>query len=239
MTIILPKTQSINQVVDSVIRRKNPKFIFFSVFLFVGLVLQCASVAYAVDCENGERGTFNPSTGRFVVSSSGSDYRVECSGDTSTMDTVTGESITDAVDQGDVAPDTVRYFVIDIVGNAPDTSIDLNLTPDEPGEPPFGESSDDPETVVILGDITTITQDKTGINIGSYDVNTATPITTLNVESWADITTSGEGARGVTIYNDAGRPVVASYLSITVKSRPREMALMTRTGSFPAVEQEQ
>ena len=120
------------------------------------------------------------------------------------MDTVTGESITDAVDQGDVAPDTVRYFVIDIVGNAPDTSIDLNLTPDEPGEPPFGESSDDPETVVILGDITTITQDKTGINIGSYDVNTATPITTLNVESWADITTSGEGARGVTIYNDAG-----------------------------------
>ena len=64
--------------------------------------------------------------------------------------------------------------------------------------------SDDPETIVILGDITTTTQDKTGIHFGSYDGNTATPITTLIVESWADVTTSGEGARGVTIYNDAG-----------------------------------
>ena len=108
MTIILPKTQSINQVVDSVKRRKNPKFIFFSVFLFVGLVLQCASVAYAVDCEDGERGTFNPSTGHFAVSSSGSDYRVECSGDTSNE--VNGESIADAVDRGDVLPDGRSLF---------------------------------------------------------------------------------------------------------------------------------
>ena len=202
MTIILPPNQSIDQIVDSVNRRKNPKFILFSVFLFVGLVLQCASVAYAVDCEDGERGTFNPSTGQFVVSSSGSDYRVECSGDTTNE--VNGESITNAVDQGDVLPDALRYFVIDIVGNASDTNINLSLAPDDPGEPPFGEGSDDPETIVILGDITTTTQDKTGINIGSYDGNSATPITRLIVESWADVTTTGVAARGVTIYNDAG-----------------------------------
>ena len=80
----------------------------------------------------------------------------------------------------------------------------MNLTPDEVDEPPFGEASDDPETIVILGDITTTAQDKTGIGIASYDGNTATPITTLNVESWANITTSGVAARGITIYNDAG-----------------------------------
>ena len=94
--------------------------------------------------------------------------------------------------------------MIGLVGTASDTNISLNLNPDEVGEPPFGEASDDPETVVIFGDITTTTQDKTGFKIESYDGNSATPITTLKVESWANITTSGVAARGVTIYNDAG-----------------------------------
>ena len=94
--------------------------------------------------------------------------------------------------------------MIGLVGTASDTNISLNLNPDEVDEPPFGEASDDPETVVIFGDITTTTQDKTGFKIESYDGNSATPITTLKVESWADITTSGVAARGVTIYNDAG-----------------------------------
>ena len=151
----------------------------------------------------GLRGTFNSSTGKFGVSSSGTrDYYLTCSGDTSNE--VNIESITDAVDRGDILPDSLRYFVIDIVGNASDTSLNLNLTPDEVDEPPFGEASDDPETIVIFGEITTTTQDKTGINFGSYDGATATPITTLIVESWADITTSGLAARGVTIYNDVG-----------------------------------
>ena len=135
--------QSINQIVDSVNRRENPKFIFFSIFLFVSLVLQSASVAYAVDCEDGQRGTFNSSTGQFDVSSSGTrDYYLTCSGDTSNE--VKIESITDAVDRGDILPDPLRYFVIDIVGNASDTSLNLNLTPDDVGEPPFGEGADDP-----------------------------------------------------------------------------------------------
>ena len=94
--------------------------------------------------------------------------------------------------------------MIGLVGTASDTNISLNLNPDEVDEPPFGEASDDPETVVIFGDITTTTQDKTGFSVESYDTGTATPITRLKVESWADITTSGQGARGVTIYNDAG-----------------------------------
>ena len=201
LSIILPR--SIYQIVDSVNRRENPKFIFFSVFLFVSLVLQSASVAYAVDCEPGKRGTFNPTTGQFVVSSSGSDYRLECSGDTSNEVNI-DESIADAVNQGDVVPDALRYIVIDMVGNASDTNINLNLTHD-PGEPPFGELPEDADTIVILGDITTTTQDSNGIGIGSHDGNyNATPITTLIVESWADITTSGVAARGVTIYNDAG-----------------------------------
>ena len=199
---IPPPDQSINQIVNSVNRRENSKFIFFSVFLFVSLILQYAPVAYAGDCEGGQRGTFNPSTGQFAVSSSGSDYRVECSGDTSNE--VNIESISDAIKQGDVEPDAIRYYVIDMVGNASDTNINLNLTHD-PGEPPFGELPEDADTIVILGDITTTTQDSNGINIGSHDGNyNATPITTLIVESWADITTSGQGARGVTIYNDAG-----------------------------------
>ena len=201
--ILQPPDQSINQIVDSVNRRENPKLIFFSVFLFVSLVLQSASVAYAVDCQPGLRGTFNSSTGQFGVSSSGTrDYYLTCSGDTSNE--VNIESITDAVDRGDILPDPLRYFVIDIVGNASDTSLNLNLTPDDVGEPPFGEGADDPETIVIFGDITTTTQDKTGINFGSYDADTATPITRLIVESWANITTSGVGARGVTIFNDVG-----------------------------------
>ena len=199
---IPPPDQSINQIVNSVNRRENSKFIFFSVFLFVSLILQYAPVAYAGDCEGGQRGTFNPSTGQFAVSSSGSDYRVECSGDTSNE--VNIESFSDAIKQGDVEPDAIRYFVIDMVGNASDTTINLNLTHD-PGEPPFGELPEDPDTIVILGDITTTTQESNGIGIGSHDGNyNATPITTLIVESWADITTSGVAARGVTIYNDAG-----------------------------------
>ena len=48
--------QSIYQIVDSVNRRENPKFIFFSVFLFVSLVLQPASVAYAVDLSTRRTG---------------------------------------------------------------------------------------------------------------------------------------------------------------------------------------
>ena len=195
---------SIYQKVDSVNRRENPKFIFFSVFLFVSLVLQPASVAYAVDCQPGERGTidiinedFSPGT-----STSDQDYRVVCSGETSGQ--ISGQSITDAVEQGDLAPDPLRYLLIGLVGTASDTNISLNLNPDDVGEPPFGEASDDPETVVIFGDITTTTQDKTGFKIESYDGNSATPITTLKVESWANITTSGVAARGVTIYNDAG-----------------------------------
>ena len=142
LSIILPR--SIYQIVDSVNRRENSKFIFFSVFLFVSLILQYAPVAYAGDCEGGQRGTFNPTTGQFVVSSSGTrDYYVTCSGDTSNE--VSGESIVDAGDQGDIVPDSLRYFVIDIVGNASDTSsLYLNLGPDDPDEPPFGEVSDDP-----------------------------------------------------------------------------------------------
>ena len=204
LSITIPPPRSINQIVDSVNRRENPKFIFCSVFLFVSLVLQPASVAYAVDCQPGERGTidiinedFSPGT-----STSDRDYRVVCSGETSGQ--ISGQSITNAVEQGDLAPDPLRYLLIGLVGTASDTNISLNLNPDEVGEPPFGEASDDPETVVIFGDITTTTQDKTGFKIESYDGNSATPITTLKVESWADITTSGVAARGVTIYNDAG-----------------------------------
>ena len=200
LSIILPR--SIYQIVDSVNRRENSKFIFFSVFLFVSLILQYAPVAYAGDCEGGQRGTFNPTTGQFAVSSSGSDYRVECSGDTSNE--VNIESISDAIKQGDVEPDAIRYYVIDMVDNASDTNINLNLTHD-PGEPPFGELPEDPDTIVISGDITTTTQDSTGIIIGSHDGNyNATPITRLIVESWANITSSGVAAKGVTIYNDAG-----------------------------------
>ena len=57
LSIILPR--SMYQIVDSGNRRENPKLIFFSVFLFGSLVLQSASVAYAVDCQPGERGTID------------------------------------------------------------------------------------------------------------------------------------------------------------------------------------
>ena len=200
MLSIIALPRSIYQIVDSVNRRENSKFKFFSVFLFVSLVLQFASVTYAYDCEIEERGTLNIINGNFSpgTSTSDQDVRIICSGETSGQ--INSDSLTERDDQFDSIPDPFRYYVIDLVGNASDTNIQLNLGSDEVGEPPFGEAPDDPETVVIFGDIITTTQDKTGIGVGS-----ATRITRLKVESWADITTSGRGARGVTIYNDAGK----------------------------------
>jgi hypothetical protein len=57
LSIIFPR--SIYQIVDPVNHRENPKFIFFSVFQFVSLIIQSASIAYAVDCQPGERGTID------------------------------------------------------------------------------------------------------------------------------------------------------------------------------------
>ena len=156
--------------------------------------------AHAADCEPGERGTFNPSDGTFTRDAAGPDYRTRCAGDQT--DGVNIEKIEAAINHAnaDAEPNAIRYHVIDIDAANDQSRISLNFDRDVP----YDAGVNAAEVFAITGDIKHSVDDTSVVELWSYDGDTATPIHTLRVESWANLETNGQGSRAVGLYDDSG-----------------------------------
>ncbi len=170
------------------------------------------TTASAGECEPGERGTFNVADQTFTRDANGSDYRVRCAGDQT--DGLNRRDILSAEEQpnSDEPPQTdFRYYVVDIDADNDLTRFSLNIHDDEG---PWGSIEGTPDTIVLTGDVEYPLNDGSAVGIWSYDNDEATPIHALRAESWADIKTTGNGGRGVAIYDNAEDSSVGSRVFV-------------------------